>query len=211
MLKKINRLCYTSYRGGYMDEDIRVISTEEELKIFSDPYRLKIINVFQANSKPLTVKGCADIMGEVPAKVYYHVKKLLKIHILELDHIEIINGINAKYYKLIKRKFTVKLENTDQQNMYRQLNHVQNLLVKVLDDFKEDIIKSTQNAVDNHAEKDSDVGMLTGTHVYLTEEEYKKLHEAIIEIVNSNSDEGPNRRKYSFIGGISRIVEEKKE
>lgn len=194
-----------------MDENIRVISSEEELKIFSDPYRLKIINVFQANKEPLTVKGCADIMGEVPAKVYYHVKKLIKIDILELDHVEIINGINAKYYKLVKDRFSVKLENSDQQNMYRQLNHVQNLLVQVLDDFKEELISSTKNAVDNMVEKDSEVGMLSGSHIYLTEEEYKEVYELLIKISDSHTEKGPEKKEYSFIGGLSRIKPKEKE
>jgi predicted Zn-ribbon and HTH transcriptional regulator len=119
-----------------MDNNVRLIKTEEELKVFSDPYRLKIIHVFQSSSKPLTVKGCADVMGEVPAKVYYHVQKLIRIKILELDHIEVINGINAKYYKLVKERFSVKLNNDNHQNMYSQLSHVQKLLVLKLECFQ---------------------------------------------------------------------------
>lgn len=192
-----------------MDDSIRIISTEEELKIFSDPYRLKIISTFQSSDKPLTVKGCADIMKEVPAKVYYHVKKLIKIEILELDHVQVINGINAKYYKLTKQKFSVKLENSDQQNIYRQLNHVQNLLVQVLDDFKQDMIQSTQTAVDEKLDKDSDVGMLSGTYIYLTEEEYREVYDKIVAIIDTYNTKGENKNKYSYIGGLSRIQNKK--
>lgn len=190
-----------------MEDNIRVISTEEELKIFSDPYRLKIINVFQDNEKPLTVKGCADIMGEVPAKVYYHVKKLLKIEILELDHIEVINGINAKYYKLIKRRFTIKLDNQNQQEMYSSLNHVQNFVVNLVDDFKKDMIKSTQDAVDNNELDETEVGMLTGNHIYLNEEEYKQVTELLIEINENHNKKDKTKKKYNFISGLSRKKE----
>ena len=81
-----------------MENDERIISTTEELEVLSDPFRLSIINAYREHGEPLTVKGCADILGEVPSKVHYHVKKLLKIDVLALDHIEVINGINAKYY-----------------------------------------------------------------------------------------------------------------
>lgn len=194
-----------------MNDDIRIISSEEELKVFSDPYRLKIINVFQANKEPLTVKGCADIMGEVPAKVYYHVKKLIKIDILVLDHIEVINGINAKYYRLVKDRFSVKLENSDQQNMYRQLNHVQRIIVQFLDEFKEDIIQATQYSVDNKVDKDSEVGLLSSTNVYLTEEEYKRVQELLIEIGETHQDDGEGKEQYNFVGGLARKRDEKKE
>ncbi len=56
---------------------VRKISSDEEIKIFSDPYRMKIINAYIKAGKALTVKGVADLMGEVPAKVHYHVKKII--------------------------------------------------------------------------------------------------------------------------------------
>lgn len=190
-----------------MEDNTRTISTEEELKIFSDPYRLKIINVFQENEQPLTVKGCADIMGEVPAKVYYHVQKLIRIEILELDHTKIINGIKAKYYKLVKRRFNIRLDNQNQQDMYNSLNHVQNFLVKLLDDFRDDMIKATREAVDKNIEDETEVGMLTGNNVYLTEEEYKKVTETMIKITDDHTKPGKDKKKYNFIGGLSRKKE----
>ncbi len=38
-------------------------------------------------------------MGEVPAKVHYHVKKLESAGILKLQHTKEINGIVAKFYQ----------------------------------------------------------------------------------------------------------------
>ena len=76
----------------------RTVTTNEEFKILADPYRMSILNVFFQNKIPMTTKQVADELGEVPAKVHYHIQKLLKIELLVLDHIKVINGINAKYY-----------------------------------------------------------------------------------------------------------------
>lgn len=57
----------------------KVLSTIEEIKIYSDPYRIQIMNMFNRQGRPSTVKEIADQMGEVPAKVHYHVKSWRKL------------------------------------------------------------------------------------------------------------------------------------
>lgn len=60
------------------------LTTLEQIKAYSDPYRLKIITYLRNNQESATVKEIADFFGEVPAKVHYHIKKLEKAGILEL-------------------------------------------------------------------------------------------------------------------------------
>ncbi|PQP89629.1 helix-turn-helix domain-containing protein, partial [Paenibacillus sp. AR247] len=55
--------------------ETKELSTIEEIRIYSDPYRLKILSCFQKADQPMTIKDIADKLGEVPAKVYYHAKK----------------------------------------------------------------------------------------------------------------------------------------
>lgn len=62
-------------------------------------------------NKPSTVKQIADEMGDVPAKVHYHVKKLEMAGILRLNHTKEINGIIAKYYEPTAK--TYKIENQE--------------------------------------------------------------------------------------------------
>lgn len=57
--------------------------------------------------KPATVKQIADKLGEVPANIHYHVKKLEKSNIVSLDHTEEIRGIIAKYYKPTAERFEI--------------------------------------------------------------------------------------------------------
>lgn len=94
----------------------KVLETEEEVKILLDPYRIKIWMTYAMEKKSLTVKQVADMMGEVPSKVHYHVQKLIGIGILELDYTKNINGIIAKYYKVMYLNY--EISNNVQNNEY---------------------------------------------------------------------------------------------
>ena len=190
-----------------MDDNMRIIKSEEELKIFSDPYRLKIINTYQTQGLPLTVTQCAKILGEVPAKVHYHVKKLIKINILELDHIELIKGINAKYYKLPKSTFTIQVEDGGPQNLYKQLNQTTNLIVRLIDGFKDNFILSSQRAVEEKIQVATEVGFLTVKDIFLSEEEFKHLNDFLIKTSDNKIKFDKDKKHYSFIAGLSRKLD----
>jgi len=188
-----------------MDEKIRIISTDEELKIFNDPYRMKIINTYKRYGVPLTVKQCADYMGEVPSKVYYHVKKLLSIKILALDHIEVINGINAKYYYLPKKAFTIKLKDKETEKLYSQLNEVESLVANLIDNFKKDFFNSSNKAIESKAQHPSDFGFVSATEIYLSENEYDELSDFFEKLGDKYSSSDENKKRYSILAGLTKI------
>lgn len=188
--------------------DVRKIQTDEELKIFSDPYRMKIINAYIKAGKPLTVKGVADLMGEVPAKVHYHVKKLLTINILFLDHTEMINGITAKYYKLTTENFQVSYENTPSQPAL--FDSTTNMLISVIDEFKEDIYRNARY-LKTHKESMNipRKGFITKEELYLNEENYEKFNEEMkllyLKYRNVSDEKTTHEKeKYDFFVGWSR-------
>jgi Predicted transcriptional regulators len=89
-------------------EETKELNTVEEIKVLSDPFRYKILNCFYKVGVPSTVKQIADNLGEVPAKVHYHVKKMEKTGILILTHTKEVNGIVAKYYEPTAKRFEIK-------------------------------------------------------------------------------------------------------
>jgi predicted ArsR family transcriptional regulator len=194
---------------GDKHENFRVIKTEEELKVFNDPYRMKIIKTFQKSEDPLTVKACADIMGEVPAKIHYHVKKLIDIEILELDHVEVINGINAKYYKLPKRSFTISLEDSEDDNSLSHLSHVHTIISNMIDEFKDSFMKSTAKAAEEKLKEAYDAGFIVSNSVELTKEEFKEVSEYITEIKEKykhTKDDGTEKVTYTLFAGLSKEI-----
>lgn len=92
-------------------KNVKVLTTLDEIKSFTDPYRIIIMKHYFRLGKPATVKQIADEMGDVPAKVHYHVKKLEAAGILRLNHTKEINGIVAKYYEPTAK--TYKIENQE--------------------------------------------------------------------------------------------------
>lgn len=65
---------------------------------------------------PMTVKEIADAMGEVPAKVYYHVKKLEGIGVLYIKYTKLINGIVAKYYDFTTDTVALSVPDNDEKS-----------------------------------------------------------------------------------------------
>ncbi|TNF09349.1 MAG: hypothetical protein EP317_00965 [Bacillota bacterium] len=187
-----------------MDKDLRIISTMEELKIVSDPLRLQIISVYREQGKPLTVKGCSDILGEVPAKIHYHVQKLLSIHILELDHIEIVNGINAKFYKLVNKGLKLELEDSKDYTMQDSFKHISNVVISQLENFKIDFLNSANKAMEQKEIKQQDMGWLISYTLYLSDEDLEDLQLLLLEKVSKYDKKSPDKQKHIFISGLSR-------
>lgn len=190
-----------------MGDDMRIISTEEELKVFNDPYRMKIIRTYQKADQPLTVKMCADIMDEVPAKVHYHVKKLLKINLLVPHHTEDINGITAKYYHLPNKSFTISLKDTNEETMYHQLTQVHQMVSNLMEDFKEEFMKATSHGVKDRTVNDADVGMLTSVEVELSEKEFEEVSSYLVDITKKYNKTDEEKRTYVFLAGLGRKIE----
>jgi predicted transcriptional regulator len=55
-------------------DKIKELTKLDEIKAFSVPYRMKILDCMYSFKAPATVKNIADRMGETPAKIYYHIK-----------------------------------------------------------------------------------------------------------------------------------------
>ena len=157
------------------------LTTLEQIKAYSDPYRLKIITFLRNNREAATVKEIADFFGEVPAKVHYHIKKLEKAGILELVRTREIKGIIAKYYYLTAESFNIEGEQikTEAKQVYN--SQILNIVTDYYDKSKEKTISFISDKVDKGKEEDSI--MLTFKDIYVTEEEFSVLNDEIKEVI----------------------------
>ncbi|WP_223068862.1 winged helix-turn-helix domain-containing protein [Paenibacillus caui] len=156
--------------------DILELKTPAEIKIYSDPYRLKIFHGFNKFGRPATVKEVADSLGEVPAKVYYHVKKLESIKLLQVVETREINGIVAKYYEPFQGDIRLKSEiKAELEKVY--LSETQKLIQEMYEMSKQKFLSSIDGT-----RKTS--GHLVNNSLYMTKEEAAQLvkdFEALIE------------------------------
>lgn len=160
---------------------VMTLTTIDEIKVFSDPYRLKILNCILETDKPMTVKQIGVALGEKPSKVHYHVQKLVAVDILALDHTENINGIIAKYYLPTAEDFIIKVEEKVKKSVNQQ--EIEGLLGGVLDHAKESfasqIIKVEEYKRHHHIDKLPDNEKINGgisfESIYVTENELKEI------------------------------------
>lgn len=187
-------------------KEVRHLTTDNEIRIFSDPYRLKIIKIYKESEDALTVKQVADAMGEVPAKVHYHVKKLLSIDILELDHIEIIKGIQAKYYKLTTDRVRVEYSR-DKIGDSGVLGSAVNMLVEIVDEFKEELYSFEEMVKGNKESFDekSNAGIISKENIYLDEDDSKELENQIHQLIKKYERKKSDKaKKCSLLVGVIR-------
>lgn len=184
-----------------MTKDTLVLSTEEEIKIFADPYRNRIIKAFLESSVPLTVTQVANIMGEVPANVHYHLKKLIKINILELDHIEVVKGINAKYYTLAYENFRLSTspEETNDLKAEKQHKRIKQLICSEIDEFRKEV--QTMPKFDPNAEVSR--GIFGKRDIYLSADEFQQLKDMITDFMAEKMIRDDSKNTYSmFLGAF---------
>lgn len=154
------------------------LSSTDQIKAISDPYRIRILTEFTIIGKPATVKQIADKMGEVPAKVYYHVKKLVKAEILTLQHTEIINGIVAKFYEPTATSFNIKDHMTEKVYVNESEKLIHNMYAYSEEIFLEQIRNKNSSNFPGICSMENSL--------YLTESEAKEFEEYIINFMESH-------------------------
>lgn len=84
-------------------EEIKYIKNLEELKIISDPLRLKILLNFSKGNK--SAQDIANDLDLERSKVHYHLKIMENSGFIEVIDTNIINGIIQKIYAPVAKAF----------------------------------------------------------------------------------------------------------
>lgn len=180
-----------------MDE-IRILSSLEEVKALSDPYRYRILNCLYEMKEPATVKQLADKLGEVPAKVHYHIKKLEKHDIVMLDHTEEIKGIIAKFYKPTAQHFEIKCSSDlDKSAKALMLGETQRMISEMYENSREIFIKQFEKNSELKQE-DKIRGIVSADELYLTEEQAAEFQLYLQRFFQMHKKEvvDENKKKY---------------
>lgn len=170
----------------------KVLNTLEEIKAISDPYRIKILDCIGKTSEAKTVKEVADALGEVPAKVYYHIKKLEKVGILELSHTKEINGIVAKYYCATAESFTIGVNTLKEPISKAVKGYSASIISNLYDDSKSKFL----NELENHTENLSSLGIGLSTTIYLTKEEDIEFKALITDFIKNHGEKGEGKNEH---------------
>ncbi len=184
-----------------------VIRTEEEFKVVGDPFRMKIIHALsEMPDQMATSKQIADVMGENSSKVTYHLKMLLKIGVIELDHIEVVNGINAKFYKLLFDSFDTQFDVASKLDLDLFHQSYMGLFSGAVNTFLDEL----KNLKFNPDKKYQ--GTMSYEKVWLTKEEFDTINKYIYDVIESHkkkqdSAEG-DLKQFLFFASIMQMNEE---
>jgi len=187
----------------------KILTTAEEIKAFSVPYRIQILNIFESLGRAATVKEVADIMKEVPAKVHYHVKVLEKFDIVKLDHTKEINGIIAKYYEPTAEKYTIPSTQVGETVSEAIKQQKVRLFDSIFERGKSIYIDEMSTA--NDSQKLKDKGVLSLANIYLTKDEFIELRKIIKDFCDDHKKhEGSSQleERYSLLFSMIRIDNE---
>lgn len=165
----------------------KILSSLEEIKTISDPFRLKILFLFDEDNTPMTVKQMADRLEEVPSKVHYHVKELEKIGVLEIVNTKEKSGIVEKFYLPTAETFKVERSIGSASEEIEHMQVGENLFQAMQQDF------SRNSKLKNPDEK----GNLNYGLYHLKEEEKEQLVILIREFLE-NKDQREGTKPYMF-------------
>jgi hypothetical protein len=176
----------------------KILSSLDEIKTISDPFRLKILFLFDEDNTPMTVKQMAVKLEEVPSKVHYHVKELERIGVLEIVITKEKAGIVEKFYLPTADTFKVErnIGNPSDETTHMQVG--ENLFLAMQQDF------TSNNKLKNPGEH----ATLNYGLYHMTEEENEQLKLIIKEFLD-NKDQREGTKAYMFGYALFRKYEKK--
>lgn len=169
------------------------LTTKQELDIYMNPTRQQLLRQLSLSDTSMTPKMLADKLKISASGVQHHLKKLVSLGLVELDHTEKINGITASFYKLAQVQVQVGLEKDDELNRQREVL-MQNSVFNILSGFQQRLhkVKAASEPVN------SSMGdVMTGV-VYLAPEESTKLMKMIEEFIQQHSIPQPNTQPWEY-------------
>lgn len=170
------------------------LKNPKEIKIISNPIRMKVLKNYYTYGQPATVKQMAVHMNEVPANIHYHVKKLLEIHVLELHHTETVNGILAKFY--VPTAKTIKIDDETNPDKSAIISERELVLSHLFDDAKKDFVLQMSQQGDEDA-------LMVSTKLSLSQEQYFEFKNFIEKLTSeSNGQDYQNKKDYLFFCSI---------
>jgi len=154
--------------------EIGVISDFELAKLMMDPKRSSIL---AAAAEPVTVKQIADKLGEVPSRLYYHVKKLEDANLLRVVETKQQGNLIERYYQTtVQRHAAFKMdEQMLSENAGFFIQWLHNLLKSGMTVLEKNMELGDKNDESLHVDA-------TIHYAKLTRTEWVERHEAFIEI-----------------------------
>lgn len=167
------------------------LTSEREIRIFTDPLRQRLLAQMEILGEPVTAKKLADALQITPSSAKHHLLQLQSIGLVEVDHQETIRGIIATFYRRTGREIYLHAEVPGLER--EKALAMENDLRMVQEGFWQSI--ATNRAVGQP------VPWGTTDHsgvVHLTRQEMEELQQRIAAFLQAHTHPGPGTHPIRF-------------
>lgn len=190
-----------------MGHKVLYLKTDEDIKMMMDPYRQKILKAYDKSDVSMTAKQVADHIGEPPAKVNYHIKKLVDYGALKLEKTENINGILAKFYHPTFHYMKFMGETLSKQVYVSQIPMIEEIFNKTAEKFSNDLHKHVELVTNSEGNIQRKI-MARLMHLSMTKDEQLDLIEKIEKLIEPYHDikkDNDSKEVFSMMMAMARI------
>lgn len=167
------------------------ISTKEQLKVFMNPVRQQLLHELQVSGAPMTPKSLSVRLAISASSVQHHIRKLLELGVVAVDHTEIINGIHATFY--VTTPATIQIGAREHPAERRAV--LMQLVNNVLSGFLRVPDRHPADEPDDAGNKYGDI--MTGI-AYITDEERRELFSLVTEYLRRHEKKEPDTRPWEY-------------
>lgn len=170
------------------------ISTREQLDIYMNPQRQRLLHEMQVLAHPATCKQLADIMGISASSVTHHMRKLETLGLVEVDHTEVVRGITARFWRAIPTEVSLRVdEHTDLQEEKMLL----------LDYLNQQVFAGLRAYAASDAQaREEELGLAHGELrsgvLYLTEDEARAFQRMVNDFIETHEQPGAHAVPWEF-------------
>ncbi|HPE35609.1 MAG TPA: helix-turn-helix domain-containing protein [Spirochaetales bacterium] len=178
------------------------LDTEERIKAFTHPYRMKLLHALREAGRPSTATEVARSLGDGPGKAHYHMRILESAGIVEVVRTELVNGIVARYYEPSAKHFSVRGDEGDEGLRDELARMVSRRFREGLKTFLE------RTMGEAGAEEKGSRGFLFDLTVHCTDDDWRELRGIMDELAARFSSPKPGSRpRRIFVAGATDLPE----
>lgn len=174
-----------------MSETI-ILKTKKELEIFMNPTRQELFRELERAGEPVTPKYLSDRMNISPSSVQFHIKKLMEIGLITLDHTEMIRGIQAKFYRLTDTEVSILDSETPHRKEWELV--MENSFMNVYKGFLDMTHKHPHITLENWKEYGSRMNGI----VFLSEEDAETMFTMIQDFIRIHGKKEPGTSPWEY-------------
>jgi|GEM_PF-1093035 len=180
------------------------LDTEERLKAFTHPYRMKLIHVLREMSRPATATEVARSLGDGPGKVHYHMRLLEQAGIVVLVRTETVNGIIARYYEPAAARYRVQGASLGSEGDTHLRDEVARMITQRFKDGLKIFLERTTGQHTPSGVNSHPGGFLYDMPLHCTDEEWLELRTTLEQLSARFHDPRPGSSpRHLFIAGAT--------